>query len=156
MILVLDGSPLPSGGSPFAVEGKTLKRVELPKIERGSFSSSVLHLTETSTRVSEALRDEVGVLVLRSCLVPSLICRTVSPTSEEEELKLLGNIGINLLRSWEAKVEEIISVGQDLEEGVRYIDGSENTIRLSSEPSESFRDLRRIFTLIEDSKEVDL
>lgn len=155
MIVVLDGTPLPSGGSPFAVEGRTLKRVELSKIKRGSFSSSVLHLTETSMKISEALQEGVGILVLRTCLVPSLICRTVSPTSEEDELKLLGNIGINLLRGWEERVEEVVSVGQDLEEGVLYLDGSEKVIRLTSEPSRSFPDLRRIFTLIDDSKEVD-
>lgn len=155
MIVIFDGSPLPPSRSPYAVDGKSLKRVELPKIERGSFPSSVHHLTETSTKISEALHEGVQILVLRSCLVPSLICRTVSPTCSEDELRLIGEIAINLLRGWESSVEEIISVGQDLEEGVPYHDGSEKMIRLTSEPSRSFYDLRRIFTIIDDSKEVD-
>lgn len=153
MIVIFNRAPLVPEGSSVAVDTKETRVSQLPPIERGSFESAVRHLTLSSSMISSALGDGIEVLALNSSLAPSLICRTVSPTTDEDEGKLLGEIAINLLKVWEAQGLQFFSLGHDIEEGIRYEDGLDREISLSSEHSRLSPDMRRVFTHIT-SKEV--
>lgn len=134
-------------GYPIAVGTKSDRSLQLPPIERGEFASAVHHFTLSSSMISSALEDGVETLVLNRSLAPSLICRTVSSSLSEEEEQLIGEIGVNLLKGWEAQGIQLFEMGNSIDKGVRYEDGLDRQLSLSSEHTRPSPDVRRVFTV---------
>ena len=147
MRVIFNQSPELPDGSPVAVDTSSDRSFQLPPIERESFASAVQHFTLSSSMISSALEDGVETLVLSRSLAPSLICRTLPPFLSEEEEQLVGEIGVNLLKGWEAQGVQLFEMGNTIEEGVRYEDGLDRQISLSSEQTRPSSDMRRVFTI---------